>query len=41
VATDRIGLRYFPDTLTPGIAAGVGLALILVPLIWRRADRDG
>jgi hypothetical protein len=31
----------FPDTLTPGIAAGVGLALILVPLMWRRAERDG
>ena len=30
----------FPDTLTPGIAAGVGLALILIPLIWRPADRD-
>ena len=30
----------FPDTVTPGIAAGAGLALILIPLIWRTAGRD-
>ena len=30
----------FPDTLTPGVAAGAGLALILIPLIWRTAGRD-
>ena len=25
----------FPNTVAPGIAAGVGLALILAPFVWR------
>lgn len=29
----------FPNTYTPGVMAGVGLALLLIPLIWR-SDRD-